>query len=125
MKFIWTITFCWAIISILRTDQVAKLWRNFNTAGLITETFLQISKDCNLIYQGAKDLFNNTSDTLQSSSLKRSLPYPRVEEQSQRMKLINQNLLLLEQAERSLDRVESFLSEGQFTKNEAIKIKDV
>ena len=123
MKFIWTITFCWAIISILRTDQVAKLWRNFNTAGLITETFLQISKDCNLIYQGAKNLFNNTSDTLQSSLLKRSLPYPRVGEPSERMKLINQNLLLLEQAERSLDRAESFLSEGQFTKNKAIKIR--
>lgn len=123
MKFIWTVTFCWAIISILRTDQVAKLWRNLDTAGLITETFFQIAADCNLIYEGARKYFNDTSDTLQSPSLKPSLPYSRIEEPSERMKLINQNLQLLEQAERSLDRAESFLSEGQFTRNEAIKIR--
>ena len=95
MKFIWTVTFCWAIISILRTDQVAKLWRNFDTASLITETFFQISADCNLIYEGARKYFNDTSDTLQSPSLKPSLPYSRIEEPSERMKLINQNLYLL------------------------------
>ena len=123
MKLIWIITFCWASISILRTDQVAKLWNNFDTIDLMTETFLQISQDCNFIYQGAKDFFNDTSDTLQTPSTNHSLPYSRVGEPSERMKLINQNLKLLEQAERSLDRAESFLSDGQFTRNQAIKIR--
>jgi hypothetical protein len=123
MKFIWTVTFCWAFISILRTDQVTKLWRNFDTAGLITEIFFYISSDCNFIYEGAKKYFNDNSDTLQLPSLKPPLSYSRIEEPSERMKLINQNIQLLEQAERSLDRAESFLSEGQFTRNEAIKIR--